>query len=92
MIEGSGRAALLLPGGTLLVTDHTLYCSKSHRNLLSFKVIRQNGYHVETANEGKVEYLYITTIKLGQKYVHENYPHFLLDFTIQILVWLNHMS
>ena len=71
LIEGSGRAALLLPGGTLLVIDNALYCSKSQRNLLSFKVIRQNGYHVETANEGKVEYLYITTINAEKKTVHE---------------------
>ena len=46
LIECSGRATLLLPGGTLLVIDNALYCSKSHRNLLSFKVIRQNDYHV----------------------------------------------
>ncbi|XP_049348517.1 uncharacterized protein LOC125813072 [Solanum verrucosum] len=76
LIEGSGRAALLLPGGTILTIENALYCSKSQRNLLSFKVIRQNGYHVETANEGKIEYLYITTIKLGQKYVHEKLPAF----------------
>ncbi|XP_015075510.1 uncharacterized protein LOC107019595 [Solanum pennellii] len=74
LIEGSGRAALLLPGGTLLVIDNALYYSKSHRNLLSFKVIRQNGYHVETANEGKVEYLYITTINADKKIVHEKLP------------------
>ena len=48
LIEGSKRATLLLPGGTLLVIDNTLYCSKSHRNLLSFKVHRQNDYYVET--------------------------------------------
>ena len=34
LIQGSERATLLLPGGTLLVTDHTLYCRKSHRNML----------------------------------------------------------
>ena len=74
IIEGSGRAALLLPGGTILAINNALYCSKSQRNLLSFKVIRQNGYHIETANEGKVEYLYITTIKEGKRFVHEKLP------------------
>ena len=74
LIEGSGRAALLLPGGTILIIDNALYCSKSQRNLLSFKVIRQNGFHVETANEGKVEYLYITTINAEKKIVHEKLP------------------
>ena len=67
LIEGSGRAALLLPWGTLLVIDNALNCSKSHRNLLSFKVIRQDGYHVEFANEGKMEYLYLTTINADKK-------------------------
>ena len=38
-IESSGRATLLIPGGTLLVIDNALYCSKSHINLLSSKVI-----------------------------------------------------
>ena len=42
--------------------------------MLSFKVIRQNGYHVETANEGNVEYLYITTINAEKKTVHEKLP------------------
>ena len=46
------------------------------KKLLSFKVIRQNDYHIETANKANVEYLYITTIKLGQKYVHEKLPAF----------------
>ena len=30
LIEGSGRVTLLLPGGTLIVIDNALYCSKSH--------------------------------------------------------------
>ncbi|XP_070039491.1 uncharacterized protein [Nicotiana tomentosiformis] len=46
------------------------------KNLLSFKDIRQNGYHIETTNEGKVEYLYITTIKAEKKYVLEKLPIF----------------
>ncbi|XP_070033032.1 uncharacterized protein [Nicotiana tomentosiformis] len=74
LIEGSGRANLLLPGGTNLAIDEALYCSKSQRNLLSFKDIRQNGYHIETTNEEKIEYLYITTIISGKKYVLEILP------------------
>ena len=74
LIEGSGRVTLLLPGGTLIVIDNALYCSKSHRNLLSFMVHRQNDYYVETANEGKVEHLYITTINENKKTVHEKFP------------------
>ena len=54
LIEGSGRATLLLHGGTQLYIDDALYSSKSQRNLLSFKDIRRNGYHVETTNEENV--------------------------------------
>ncbi|XP_069147174.1 uncharacterized protein [Solanum lycopersicum] len=76
LIEGFGRATLLLSGGTILDIDNTLYCSKSQRNLLSFKVIRQNGYHVETNNEENVEYLYITTINVEKKVAHEKLSAF----------------
>jgi hypothetical protein len=52
IIEGSGRADILLYGGTKLHIKNALYSSKSYRNLLSFKNIRLNGYHIETRNEG----------------------------------------
>ena len=45
LIEGSGRACILLPEGTKLIINDALYSSKSRRNLLSFKDIRRNGYH-----------------------------------------------
>ena len=60
LIEGSGRATFLLHGGTQIYIDDALYYSESQRNLLSFKDIRRNGYHVETTNEENIEYLYIT--------------------------------
>ena len=51
LIEGSGRAEFILPGGTRLSIVNALYSPKSQRNLLSFKDIRINGYHVETTSE-----------------------------------------
>ena len=60
IIEGSGKANIVLPNGTKLCIDEVLYSSQSKRNLLSFKDIRRNGYHIETTNDGKEEYLYIT--------------------------------
>ena len=42
LIEGYGRANIMLPNGTKLQIDDTLYSSKYNRNLLSFKDIRQN--------------------------------------------------
>jgi hypothetical protein len=65
LIEGSGRANIILPKGTKFCIDDTLYSSKSRRNLISFKNIRLNGYHVETTNKGNDEYLYITSIISG---------------------------
>ena len=48
LIEGSGRAYILLPKGTRLIINDALYYSKSTRNLLSFKDIRHNGYYLQT--------------------------------------------
>ena len=48
------------------MTD-ALYSDASNRNLLSFKVIHQNGYHVETMNHDGLEYLLITNIISGKK-------------------------
>jgi hypothetical protein len=71
LIEGSERANIILPNGTNFCIDDALYSSKSRRNLISFKDIRLNGYHVETTNEGSDEYLYITSIISGQKLIME---------------------
>ena len=71
LIEGSGRANIMLPKGTRFHINDALYSSKSTRNLLSFKDIRINGYHIETMNDGNKEYLYITSIVSGKKLVVE---------------------
>ena len=71
LIEGSGRACILLPEGTKLIIDDALYSSRSRRNLLSFKDIQNNGYHIETMNERNCEYLHITSIKNDQKIIIE---------------------
>ena len=42
----------MLPNGTRFHINDALYYSKSTRNLLSFKDIRKNGYHIKTMNEG----------------------------------------
>ena len=48
LIKGSERVSIMLPNGTR-------FHSKSTRNLLNFKDIRKNGYHIETMNEGSKE-------------------------------------
>ena len=73
LIEGSGRAALVLPNRTPLKIKSALYSSKSKRNLNSFKYIRLNGYHLQMVDKMGEEYLYITLIVSCQKRVLENF-------------------
>jgi len=63
IIEGFGRANVLLPRGTRFHIKNAFYSPKSNRKLFSFKDIRLNGYHIEINNEGYIEYLYITQIE-----------------------------
>ena len=55
----------MLPKGIQICIDNVLYSSKSKRNLLSFKDIRGNGYHIEINNEDSEEYLNITSMISG---------------------------
>src|SRR5206468_7937240 len=71
IIEGSGRATIILPRGTKIIIEDALYSTRSLKNLLSFKDIRLNGYHVETGSENDKEYLYITSSISCQKRVLE---------------------
>ncbi|KAG4176187.1 hypothetical protein ERO13_A11G227102v2, partial [Gossypium hirsutum] len=76
LIEGSGKAVILLHKGTKFVIDDTSYSTKSQRNLLGFKYIHLHGYHIETMEEKNIEYLYITNVECGKKYVLERLPAF----------------
>ncbi|CAA0805913.1 Unknown protein, partial [Striga hermonthica] len=61
-------------GGTKFTLNDALFSPKSTKNLLSFKDIQMNGYHVETMNKGRVEYLCITSYNTGNKCVLERLP------------------
>ncbi|CAN1243748.1 hypothetical protein LINPERPRIM_LOCUS5800 [Linum perenne] len=74
LIEGSRKANELLHGGTKMHIEDALYSTKSCRNLLSYKDIRRNGYHIETMEEENKEYLVITSIVSGNKNIHERLP------------------
>ena len=76
LIKSFRRAIIMLPNGTKLCIDDALYSSKSRRNLLSFKDICYNGYHIETNNESSEEFLYTTSIVSGQKLILEKLPIF----------------
>ena len=56
--------------------NNALYSSKSIRNLLNFKDICKNGYHIETINEGNTQCLYITSIVYGEKLIVEKLSAF----------------
>lgn len=57
--------------GTRFCIDNALYSFKARRNLLSFKDIYGNDYHIETNNEGSIEYIYITLMVSSQKLILE---------------------
>ena len=69
LIQGSGRATIILLRGTKIHINDVLYYAKSKRNLFSFKDIRRNGYHIETMNDDSNEYLLITSIIYGGKHI-----------------------
>ncbi|CAN0846817.1 hypothetical protein LINGRAHAP2_LOCUS4637 [Linum grandiflorum] len=54
--------------------DDALYSTKSRRNLLSYKDIRRNRYHIETFEEAKREYIAITSMVASNKYYLEKLP------------------
>ena len=76
LIQGSGRATIILPRETKIHINDAIYYAKSKRNLLSFKNIRRNGYHIETMNDDSNEYLLITSIISGEKHILEKLPSY----------------
>jgi len=71
IIDGYGITTVILPNGTTLYLEDALLSGRSKRNLLSYKDVRRNGYHLETVNEQNKEFLCITSYKMGQKTIHE---------------------
>ena len=71
LIDGSRRATIMLSCDTIFHINNALYSVRSRRNLLSFKDIHHNGYHIETTYDNNKEYLCITHIVSSQKLVAE---------------------
>jgi len=68
LIEGFGRASLMLPNGTRFIIDNAFFYTKSRRNLLSFKDIQLNEYYIETVNNNGIKYLYIVSnVSIGKQ-------------------------
>ena len=70
IIIGFGNATIILPIGITFIED-ALLNSRLKRNLLSFRDVLRNGYHLETLNEQNKECLYITSHKMGLKTINE---------------------
>ncbi|GAV90170.1 hypothetical protein CFOL_v3_33579, partial [Cephalotus follicularis] len=71
LIESSRMASFVLSNGTQSRIIDALYSTESRRNLLSFKDIRLDGYHIETTSENDKEYFYITYNASGRKQILE---------------------
>ena len=54
LVKGFGRERIMLPNGIRFPINDALYSNKSRRNLLSFRYICRNVYHIETMNEDNV--------------------------------------
>lgn len=71
LIEDSWRVVYILVNGTEFCTHDALYSPKSRKNLLRFKDIHRNGFHIEIINENNAKYLYITSNVSGKKCILE---------------------
>jgi hypothetical protein len=71
LIEGFGKAQFALSNGTSMTISEALYSLRSSRTFMSFKDIRENEYHVETAHANDVNFLYMTSNTYGEKCILE---------------------
>ena len=72
-IEGSEHNTIMLSNGITLHLEDALLSSRSNRNLLSFQYVCRNGYHLETLNANKNDFLCITSYKNGIKTILEKF-------------------
>ena len=71
MIDGSGNATIMLPNVNTLHIKDALLSTKTKRNLLSFKDVCYNGYHLKTINENDIDCFCIISYKMRIKTIHE---------------------
>lgn len=76
LIDGFRRAIMLLVNGTILFIPNALHSARSKRNLLSFKYISINEYHIEFLNKNNIKYPHITKNATEREYTLEKHPSF----------------
>ena len=59
-IVGTDCATIVLHMGTHITIENALLYPDSKRTLLSYKDIRQNGFHIETGDDNNEEFLLFT--------------------------------
>src|SRR6185312_14403475 len=59
-IVDTGRATIVLPTGTHMTIEDALLYPDSKCTLLSYRDIRQNGFHIETGDDNNEEFLLFT--------------------------------
>ncbi|KAF3623838.1 MLO-like protein 2 [Capsicum annuum] len=74
LLKGFGKAIIILPKGTKLIINNAIFSPTSRRNLMSFKDIRKNSYHIKIFDEMNLEYLGITKNVSGQTSIIEKFP------------------
>lgn len=57
--KGHGPTTITLPQGTIIHIKLAIYAPHATRNLISFKDIRENGYHIHTDTKKKQEVIHI---------------------------------
>ncbi|GJV63667.1 retrovirus-related pol polyprotein from transposon TNT 1-94 [Tanacetum coccineum] len=70
LIDGVGKANVVLPNGTQLLIENALFSLKSKRNLLSFRNIYHNGYDTRSRTIGNKKYLNI----INENQIFEKLP------------------
>jgi hypothetical protein len=58
-----------IASGTRFIIDNVLFSTKSSRNLLSFKNICRNEYHINIANDNGIKYLYVILNVFAKKQI-----------------------
>lgn len=74
VIVGTGRAIFTLPMGTQIIIEDDLLYPDSTRTLIGYRDIRKNGFHIETHEENKEEYLLFTKNHGYGKRIFEKIP------------------
>ena len=82
LIVGSGRATITLPMGTQITMEDALLYPDSSRTLLSYRDIRKNGFHVETHQDNKEEFLLLTKLTRLDKKSVKSFLHSKPDCTL----------